>query len=422
MLEFPTEPPMEKSFLPKLRNLDNQWITHNGQPAMLLQDRLGIGARGVVVPQPLIPLLALCDGTRSVSDIQVALELNWGVRLPLDTVTKVISQLDDALMLDNERFTEGYHRALELYRSAPVRPPILAGASYPSDPDELRALLDRYLAGAVDNNHRVTPAAGKIRGLICPHIDYDRGAAVYARVWDRARNAVAEADLFIILGTDHGGGPAELTLTRKSFDTPLGLLETDVDAVDMLAKEMGSEHAFASELNHSAEHSLELAAIWLRHIAGDRSVRILPVLCGSFQPFIEGTCRPDGVAHWSAAKQALLCLARQSRTMVIIAADLAHIGPAFGDAHAIDLAERAALYRHDQDMLASVCRGEAGRFLDLLIKEGDRRKVCGLPPIYLGLSILENVSGDLVDYAICPAPANSVVSIAGVLLLSESHS
>lgn len=411
---------MDNNILPKLRILDNQWIVQNGQPAMLLQDRLGIGARGVVVPQILVPLLALCDGTHTLPDMQTALELNWGIRLPLDTVAKVISQLDTALMLDNNRFAEGYRRALDSYRSAPARPHALAGGSYPADPGELKALIDRYLAAAAEGSASKVPAVGVLRGLICPHIDYDRGAAVYAKVWNQAREAVAETDLFILLGTDHRGGPAELTLTRQGFNTPLGLLETDVEAVEGLAEAMGFEPAFASELNHIAEHSLELAAIWLRRVAGDRPVRILPVLCGSFQPFIQGSGRPAGVAHWDAAARALRYLAQQPRTMVVIAADLAHMGPAFGDAQAVELAERASLYRADHDMLAFVCQGDAEGFLDLLIKEGDRRKVCGLPPIYLGLNILENVTGELVDYSICPAPAGSVVSIAGALLSTPS--
>lgn len=420
VLESAVEQQMDNDFHPKLRALDTQWVEQNGQPAMLLQDRLGIGARGVVVPRILVPLLALCDGTHTPPAIQAALQLQWGIQLPLATVEKVISQLDSALMLDNERYAEGYRRALESYRSAPFRAPALAGEGYPADPTELGALFDRYLEEAASRRDGLPRATGNLRGLICPHIDYDRGAAVYARVWDLAREAVDQADFFVILGTDHGGGPAELTLTRQSFQTPLGLLRTDVEAVEGVAEAMGPEAAFASELNHRAEHSLELAAVWLRHLVGDRPVRILPVLCGSLRPFVEGNGRPGDVASWKAAAGALRRLAQQDRTLVIAAADLAHVGPAFGDPKPMELAERAALYRADQEMLGVVCRGDADGFLDLLAKEADQRKVCGLPPIYLALNLLDGARGEVVDYAICPAPAGSVVSIAGVLLATPS--
>ena len=58
---------------------------------------------------------------------------------------------------------------------------------------------------------------GPIRGVVSPHIDYARGGPVYKAVWSAAEQAVQDADLAIIFGTDHSGGlreghadPAEL--------------------------------------------------------------------------------------------------------------------------------------------------------------------------------------------------------------------
>ncbi len=412
---------MVNNSYPKLRALDHQWIEHDGQPAMLLQDRLGIGPRGVVVPRLLVPMLALCDGTRSPSQIQTALGLEWGLSLPMATVEGVLSHLDEALLLENARFAERYRQALESYRTAPSRPAILAGSSYPSDPRELARLLDSYLAEAAPQRNGRRALSHEPRGLICPHIDYDRGGPVYAQVWESAREALRAADTFIVLGTDHAGEPGALTLTRQSFQTPLGILATDRAAVDAVADTMGPRAAFASELNHRVEHSLELALVWLRHLTGDRPIRILPVLCGSFHPFTQGNGRPSDVTSWRAAADALRELAQRDRTMVIAAADLAHMGPAFGDPQPMELAERASLYRADQESLSTVCRGDEEGFLDMLAEERDRRKVCGLPPIYLALSILGEVVGEVVDYAICPAPGDSAVSIAGVLLTNPSN-
>ena len=414
---------MDAEFQPRLRPVEAQWIEQNGRPALLLQDRLAIGARGVVVPQALAPLLALCDGTRTPAGIRAALELRTGLRLDLPTVVNILSQLDEALLLDNERFAEAYRRTLETYRSSPFRPMALAGSSYPAEASEIGPLLDRYLADAGNNSDCETGSTSAVRGLICPHIDYQRGWQVYARVWRRARHAVAKAELFIVLGTDHGGGPGELTLTRQSFQTPFGVLTTDLEAVEVVAEAIGPEAAFTSELNHRAEHSIELATVWLHHLVGDRPVRILPVLCGSFQPFVEGRDRPTSNERWQAAISALRRVARRERTLVVAAADLAHVGPAFGDSRPIDLTERAALSAFDKEMLDTICRGDAEGFLELLAKEKDRRRVCGLPPIYLALQTLGSVKGEVAGYSQCPAPGGSVVSIAGVLLSAaeEGH-
>jgi hypothetical protein len=65
-----------------------------------------------------------------------------------------------------------------------------------------------------------------------------------------------------------------------------------------------------------------------------------------------------------------------------------------------------------------VYAGDAPAFFDLLREEGDRRHVCGLPPIYLMLRLLGSASGEPSGYALCPADAHgtSIVSIAGVVL------
>ena len=405
---------------PKLRLVQTQWIDNGGKPALLLQDRLALGARAVVVPRLLAPILALCDGTRDAAGIRDGFERWTGVQLDAATVDAALEQLDSALLLENERYYAAYSRALEKYRGLPFRLPALAGGSYPADPAELAAVLDGYLA-SVDGIDGSRAPAGRIRGMICPHIDYERGGEVYARIWERARAAVAESDLFIILGTDHAGGPAELTLTRQNFQTPFGLLKTDVNAVDAVAEAMGEKAAFAAELNHTVEHSIELAAIWLHHLVGMRDVRIVPVLCGSFHPFTEGHGRPLDIEPWAAAAAALREIASRDRTLVIAAADLAHVGPNFGDPDPIGMAEKAALSTFDMEMLTTVSRGDGEAFLDLLVREQDRYKVCGLPPIYLAMSILGKVAGEVVTYDQCPAPNESVVSVTGALLYERER-
>lgn len=407
---------MAENGYPKLRAVQSQWVEMgDGKPVLLLQDRLGLGAGAVVVPQALAPMLTFCDGTRSPAGIKAALELYSGLRLDLPTIEAALRQLDSALLLDNGNYAEAHRRAVEKYRAAPFRAATLAGTGYPEDPDRLRAVLDGYLEAVASEDGRSEGAQG-VRGLICPHIDFERGGGVYARLWGRAREAVAEADEFVIVGTDHGGGPAEITLTRQSFATPFGILRTDVDAVDYVAEAMGEEAAFRSELNHVVEHSIELASVWLHHAVGSREVRIVPVLCGSFQPFSEGNGRPGDLASWRAAASALREIARRERTLVIAAADLAHVGPAFGGPRPIGEMEKGELAAFDAQMLACIATGDAEAFLGLLVRERDRFNVCGLPPIYLAMTMLGSLQGKLVAYSQCPAPPRSVVSVAGMLL------
>ncbi len=408
---------MDSSYCPKLRAVEAHWIRQGHEPALLLQDRVLPDARVVLIPELLVPLLSLCDGTRDLPTLRTAYELRTGIRLEQGVIDRAIEQLDEALMLEGERHAQACRRAVEQFRSSSHRPAALAGASYPDDPQALAALLNGYIADArARRDGRLVPDR-QWRGLICPHIDYDRGGVVYGEVWDRAAGAVAGADRFIILGTDHQGGPGEVTLTRLGYQTPFGVLPADLEAVDRVARAMGEEAAFRLELNHRIEHSVELAAVWLHHIVGSRPVRIVPVLCGSFYPFTQGEMHPSQHASWAAALAALREIAQMDRTMVIVAADLAHMGPSFGDPAPMDLPARAKLAGADAEMMSIICRGDAEGFLSMLTAEQDQRKVCGLPPIYLAMRMLGGgIAGEVVAYSVCPAPDDSVVSITGILL------
>lgn len=85
------------------------------------------------------------------------------------------------------------------------------------------------------------------------------------------------------IGTDHYGDDT-FTLTRQSYATPYGKLPTVQPVVDQaLVDVIGEDAAFAGELRHQGEHSLELVATWLHHIRGGQAVEVVPILVGSLR-------------------------------------------------------------------------------------------------------------------------------------------
>jgi AmmeMemoRadiSam system protein B len=262
------------------------------------------------------------------------------------------------------------------------------------------------------------PEAAAIRGLISPHIDYQRGGPVYAEVWRAAAEAARQAELVIVLGTDHQGSPGRITATRQSYATPWGVLPTDQQVVDALAEALGGELLFNEELHHRGEHSIELAANWLHFIRGGEAVPLVPLLCGSFGAFVEGPADPADYQPLARAIDLLQQVTASRRTLIVAAADLAHVGPAFGDPQGVDHIGRAQLRKADERLLETVCRGDATAFFEEIRAEGDRRNICGLPPIYLMLRILDGSSGEQAGYELCPADpqGTSFVTIAGMIL------
>jgi len=401
---------------PKIRRLQvsaGQW---QGQPVAVLQDPLGIIDRAVAVPRDIVPLLELCDGTRDVSTLSTALELRTGFKVSPDYIRRMLNELDEALLLENERFTRAYRDTVDTFRAAPYRLSSLAGAVYPADPEGLERTFKGYF-DSVSPEVEDIPEVGRIRGLVSPHIDYARGAAIYARVWRQAAAAVREVDMAVILGTNHQNCRNLITLTRQNYFTPWGILPTAVDVVDELAASLGEE-VFAEELHHRPEHSIEIVAVWLHYLVKDRACMLVPVLCGSFQRFIEGAERPDESREIELLVNTVRKAAEGRRTLIVAAGDLAHVGPAFGDSYPIGPAEKAGMSAADAEMMDAVSKGDAGGLFALVKQEGDRRRICGLPPIYLALRILGETTGRVAGYAQCPADQQetSFVSICGMVL------
>jgi len=406
---------------PKLRDVDIQNIMYEGQPFVVLRDPKGLSGKSLFVPRGLAPVLGLMDGTRDLRGLQNSLILRFGLKVPEGTLEELIVGLDDALLLENGRFIRANRRAAQEYRQAPHRFPNMAGASYPGEPRELREHLEGYLKAMVEIKSIEKTQSPKLRGLVSPHIDYARGGPVYARVWKRAAEGLREADLIVVLGTDHFGETHKpFTLTKQHYATPYGVLPTSQEVVGELARAIGEEYAFEDELRHLGEHSIELAAVWLHHILGGDSCEVVPILCGSFLPYMlsGNDPRDDPIIQdfLSAYHQAT----RSRRVVVVAAGDLAHVGPAFGG-NPLDIAARARVKAADESLIERICAGDARGFYEEIRRVEDRNNVCGLAPIYapiyMALRMLEPVQGEDVAYDRCPADSanTSFVSVCGVL-------
>lgn len=401
---------------PRLRPLDIRPVRHQGHPFLLLRDPLGLSDRTVMVPAQLGPLLALADGTRDLRALHTAFLLRTGLSLPFSQLEALFRRLDDALMLDNERYREACRSALSAYRSAPSRRPALAGNAYPAEPSALLRTLEGYASRA---DPPALPAR-RVAGLLSPHIDYARGGPVYAGVWTAVREALREVERVILLGTDHAGAEGRLTLTRQNYASPLGVLPTDRALVDRLADALGPEHAFADELHHLGEHSVELAFVWLQFALGERQVEMVPVLCGGMRGIRDGEPDPDQARAFEAFLEVVGSALRERPTLVVAAGDLAHVGPAFGDPLPLGPLEKARLRAQDRATLERVARGDAEGFLEEMRREGDARRYCGMTPLYLALRLMGPVEGILTGYEQCPADeeGGSVVSVAGMVFLA----
>ena len=397
---------------PKLRNVNVQQITHQGQPVFLIQDGLKLTDTAIVLPQALGPFAMLSDGTNTLPEMQAKLEVRYGLQLSQDIMADLLGQFDEALLLESEHFNEVKQQAIEEYRAKPFRQPALSGLSYPDDADSLREMLRDYL----DNVEPASPLPASSRGIISPHIDYRRGGLTYAHVWAAAAEAVRQAELVIILGTDHNGGLGTLTLTPQNYASPLGVMPTDGEIVNKLAGVLGPDNAFAEELHHVGEHSIELVLVWLQYMRQEKPCPVVPILVGSFYHYMTGQAAIEDEKRYSQFVDILRTEMEKRRTVIVSSGDLAHLGPAFGEPP-LNVAAYDQIKVDDDALLENLCRGNADSFFKFMQAGQYQRNVCGLSPFYFTLKTLAHTHGQTLAYDRCPADQNdtSFVSVCGVV-------
>ena len=407
---------------PKLRPLDIRRVDQGGQQLLSLNDPLRLTDQAMLINHRQASILALCDGTRDLPTLITDLRARYGIHILLPEMESLLQELDENLLLEGPRFQEACQRALVSYRGAPYRRPELAGAVYPAETTDLQRTLDGFCAQAPPPDI-AAPPPGEIVGILTPHIDYARGQQVYAGAWQQVIPVLTDYDLIVVLGTDHAGGPGKLTLTRQHYATPWGTLPTDLEVMEALIRSQGERAALEEELHHAREHSIELALVWLHYAlrqgAGlPKLPPVVPILCGHMGHFIRKEESPESDRSFTLLLETLRFTMERRRTLVIASGDLAHVGPAFGDAAPLGAQSRAQLQADDGTSLAAIRNGSASAFFQGVQEEEDRRRVCGLTPIYLAMRLLGgNVSGSVTDYAQCPADIDggSLVSIAGAI-------
>lgn len=398
------------SALPRLRALDLVPVRVDGRPAVAVHDPEGIVEDTVLLPLPVAEVALLLDGTRDALDVQVEYaRRHRGELLPSAEVRRIVEELDRWGLLDTER-ARARRRALEdAFRRRAERPPYFAGRSYPAEPDALRAQVRGYL-DAVDAG-RLPPTSP--RGVVAPHVDFERGGVCYG--WAYAALARSRATTFLLLGVAHAGAPYPFALCAKPYRTPLGVLPVDREWVEELLDEVPEFEE--GEAVHRAEHSLEFQAVFLQVALAGRPVRVVPVLCSAFEQWA-GHKSPRAA---EAVERGLAALRRSfskraDRAAVVVGVDLSHVGPRFGDPEPPDSALALRTSAGDHRALEYALRGDPEGFWREVAGSGNPQRIDATSALYAALRVLEPVRAELLHYAQAPDPAGGIVSFASLAL------
>jgi MEMO1 family protein len=383
---------------------------------LVLRDTEGITSAHACIPPQLLPIVARFTGERTVTEIAHEVSQELGFEVPVELVEKLADELERALFLDGPSYRAARARALREFAKADVRPASHAGGAYAKDPAELARYLDEKCLAAANGKPRAANGR-RIVGLVAPHIDPWRGAVGYGHAYGALSSSLApEVDTFLLFGTSHAPMKEPFALCPMAFDTPLGALEADLEAVAAVAKRCSFD-AYADQFNHKREHSLEFQVVFLKHLLGERRARIIPVLAGLGAHQLAKT-DPAADRHASEFFDAVREVVEQraGRVVIVAGADMSHVGPRFGDPRPFNPQERARLAKTDRGSLAHATDGNADAFWGHVVEDLETRRVCGLAPIYALLRALPGgAAGELLHYEQTVDGADgSIVSHAAV--------
>lgn len=399
---------------PRLRPVETIFVPHpTFGKALLLRDSEGIAPSAMAIRADLAPIVGNFDGMSSVDAVARRASRQMGRMIDASLVARIVADLDAAYMLETPRYRERRREVVTAFANASERPAHHAGGAYHADPVELaRFIEDDCLAKA-------TPRASELpmKALCAPHMDLWRAAIGYGHAYRALASGLSpEVDTFFLLGTSHAPMRRPFAVCDKRFATPLGALSQDHEAIDLLARKSRFD-VREDEYLHKGEHSIEFQVVFLRHLLGDRPATIVPILCGLGDA--PATTRdPLGDDDTASFLDALCEIVerRGRRAFLIAGADLAHVGPRFGDPRPLDVGQRDLLAARDAASIELMLRSDATGFFFQVAEDLEARRVCGLGPIYTLLRALPSgTKGERLHYTQNVDPTEgSIVSHASV--------
>jgi AmmeMemoRadiSam system protein B len=188
-----------------------------------------------------------------------------------------------------------------------MREPVVAGAFYPYDTEELKKTIKGFLEKSVDKR--------KVLGMVVPHAGYTYCGKTAASVYKTISGGFETA---VILGPNHSGIGSGVAASSVSWKTPLEIAKSDNEFVNELSKD---SIVVEDETAHSGEHSIEVQLPWLQYLF--KSFKIVPI---SISPtyFDTDSCKEIGSKIAETANKL------KRKILIVASSDFTHYGYSYG--------------------------------------------------------------------------------------------
>ena len=297
----------------------------------------------------------------------------------------VLEGLRKNFLLDNKEYQELKAAQARNFRDSPVREACFAGILYPADPNERRLYVKTLL-------NRLETQSLQLSNpdvVIFPHIDYARGAIVYAQALNVIKEVSAKR-LVILIGTDHKPSSRLFTVLNKDMSLPGKLFRVSKNALQKLERDVGYS-IYKNLLNHKTEHSLELALPFLEFLWHD-NLEILPIIVSSFDNFRKYDDLKNNTEFNSFTSSLKNLITNLSETLIVLCIDFSHLGREFGDPFTINEIASEETKKFDFNLQEEFSKCRPQSLFDGFISLNFRQKVCGFSSLVTIAELISSFS------------------------------
>jgi hypothetical protein len=164
-----------------------------------------------------------------------------------------------------------------------IRPSPIAGRWYPGDASQLADSVDGYINAAL-----LPEIEGQVVGIIVPHAGHVYSGPVAGYAFRAVQGMRPE--LVVVVSPMHQPySQPFLTCAHQAYQTPLGAIRVDQEAVSALNQDLEAELGFGlTPVRNDNEHSLEIELPFLQRVIASE-FRLLPVMVRDQTPSVVET-------------------------------------------------------------------------------------------------------------------------------------
>jgi hypothetical protein len=395
----------EHLLMPALRKFQAWPVKQEGKQFVALRDPYMLTHETMLVPAHIFGIIQRIDGNTLASDIATA------TKAPPDKLIDLLEKLDSTGLLWGPTASKLEQKAIHRLKQSgafPVRASGLLGKTE----DECRAQLENWFSEIEDPEF-----VGTIKGIVAPHLDYDRGWPNYASAY-YAWQEKEKPDRVVILGTNHFGEGDGVVLSTIGFNSPLGMCPVDEEVVGKLVDTFG-DGVTKDLIDHAAEHSIELQLPWLQHCFGDVPIIAALIPCPLIEMIDDATEGNDRIStdvFITALRDILDEVA--GTTYVVSSADLSHVGQQFGEPRAVDSQRKFDVERHDREMITKFIGNDSDDFVSAMKWHNNSTHWCSIGNMSAAIELVKPSEIELIDYRqACDEKGIALVSSCSMALL-----